>query len=115
MKYIITENRFNKLIDKFITDLFDGLKHVDDSVMNTSRDIWVKPDGKPVIIILNMDSEEYREIFILQDVYATIYYMIGMNTKKDIQKSLINWFKKHMGLEIDGIQTFDNDGFDEIY
>jgi hypothetical protein len=115
MKYIITEDRLDKVINKFITFQFDNLKHIDDDINNTSRDIWVRPDGKPVIIILNIDSEEYREIFILQDIYATIYYMIGMNTKNNIQESLIKWFEKHMGLKIDGIQTFDNEGFDEIY
>jgi hypothetical protein len=115
MKYIITEDRLDEVIDKFITYQFSNLKHIDDSFKNTLRDIWVKPDGNPVIIILNMDSEQYREIFVLQDVYATIFYTIGMHTINDLQKSLINWFKKHMGLEIDGIQTFDNDAYEEIY
>jgi hypothetical protein len=115
MKYIITENKLNNIIDEFISSQFDGLKHIDDSVNNTIRDIWVYPNGKPVIIILNIDSEQYREIFVLENVYATIYYMFSMNSKYDIQIPLIMWFKKHMGLEIDGIQTFDNNGFDEIY
>jgi len=106
MKYIITESKLDKIIDDFITEQFSGLKLV---IEDKHRVSWVGREGQPVIIILSDDK--YFDILILDDVYSSAVNMFSIKEFKEIQRHLIRWFNKHMGIEVDEVKTFDNKEF----
>jgi hypothetical protein len=103
MKYIITESKLDSMIDEYITYEFRGLKLV---VEDKHRVSWVGDEGEPVIIILSDD--DYFDILILEDVYRSVVNMFSIKEFEEIQKHLIRWFNKHMGIEVDEVKTFDN-------
>jgi hypothetical protein len=110
MKYIITESKLDEIIDDYITMQFSGLKLVNEG---KHRAVWIGPDRKPVIIIISDDK--YFEAYILEDVYRAVINMFSIKEFKEIQKHLIRWFNKHMGIEVEEVTTFDNEGHDYAY
>ena len=110
MKYIITESKLDEIIDDYITMQFSGLKLVNEG---KHRAVWIGPDRKPVIIIISDDKS--FEAYILEDVYRAVVNIFSIKEFKEIQKHLIRWFNKHMGIEVDEVTTFDNEGHDYAY
>ena len=114
MKYLITENKLDSIIDSYLTKQFKDLEHVKDG----SRDIWINSNRKPVIIILKdakYSGVYISDIYILDTVYASTHDMFSMNGFKDIQYHLLKWFDEHMGIKSDEVSTFDNEGVDYVY
>jgi len=103
MKYIITESKLDEIIDDYITMQFSGLKLVNEG---KHRAVWIGPDRKPVIIIISDDKS--FEAYILEDVYRAVVNIFSIKECKEIQKHLIRWFNKHMGIEVEEVTTFDN-------
>jgi hypothetical protein len=110
MKYIITENKIDSIVDKYITSQFRGLKPVNGG---KHREVWINSDKKPVIIISSDDK--FFDVYVLEDVTISIHNLFSMNGFTVIQKHLINWFKEHMNIEVDEVFTFDNEGHDYVY
>ena len=110
MKYIITESKLDNIIDDYITVQFSGLKLVNEG---KHRAVWIGPDRKPVIIIISDDKS--FEAYILEDVYRAVVNIFSIKEFKEIQKHLIRWFNKHMGIEVEEVTTFDNEGHDYAY
>jgi hypothetical protein len=110
MKYIITESKLDNIIDKFITTQFSGLKLVNEG---KHRAVWIGPERKPVIIIISDDKS--FDVYILEDVYSSIVNIFSINEFNEIQKHLIRWFNKHMGIEVEEVMSFDNEGHDYVY
>jgi hypothetical protein len=117
MKYIITESKLDKIIDKFITTQFGDLVNIDNNEYGipNNRDIWVTSDRKVVLIFVNKDSKLKRQIFVEDSVYNTIYRMFSMDGFHEIQKHLIYWFEKHMNIKVDEVYTFDTHGSEYVY
>lgn len=113
MKYIITESKLDEIIDDYITVQFSGLKLVNEGKY---RAVWIGPDRKPVIIIISENLlNKYFEAYILEDVYRSVVNMFSIKEFKEIQKHLIRWFNKHMGIEVEEVMSFDNEGQDYTY
>jgi len=110
MKYIITESKLDEIIDDYITVQFSGLKLVNEG---KHRAVWIGPDRKPIIIIISDDK--YFEAYILEDIYRSIVNMFSIKEFNEIQKHLIRWFNKHMGIEVKEVMSFDNEGHDYAY
>jgi len=110
MKYIITESKLDEIIDDYITMQFSGLKLVNEG---KHRAVWIGPDRKPVIIIISDDKS--FEAYILEDVYRAVVNIFSIKEFNEIQKHLIKWFNKHMGIELEEVMTFDNEGHDYAY
>jgi hypothetical protein len=110
MKYIITESKLDEIIDDYITMQFSNLKLVNEG---KHRAVWIGPDRKPVIIIISDDKS--FEAYILEDVYRAVVNIFSIKEFKEIQKHLIRWFNKHMGIEVEEVTTFDNEGHDYAY
>jgi len=108
MKYLISENKLDSIIDSYLTKQFKDLEHVKDG----SRDIWVGSDKRPVIIIIK--DKKYSDIHILDTVYASTYDMFSMNGFKDIQYHLLKWFDER-GVKAEEVFTFDNEGVVYVY
>ena len=105
MKYVITESKMDTVIDNYISRQFEGLEHQ----MDGDRLGLVNSKGQPVIIIfVDSDNPFETEVYILEEVYRTIYRLFSMNGLEDIQKHLVRWFKKHMNINVDEVTTFDN-------
>ena len=51
---------------------------------------------------------------IPESIYSNIAHMFGMYDFFEIQKYLLNWFKKHMGLDLVAVETFSR-GNDEYF
>jgi hypothetical protein len=110
MKYIITESKLDSMIDEYISYEFRDLKLVNEG---KHRAVWIGPERKPVIIIISDDK--YFEAYILEDVYRAVVNMFSIKEFKEIQKHLIKWFNKHMGIEVEEVMSFDNEGHDYVY
>jgi hypothetical protein len=108
MKFIITENKLDSIIDSYLTKQFKDLEHVKDG----SRDIWIGSDRRPVIIIIK--DKKYSDIYILDTVYSSTHNMFSMNGFKDIQYHLLKWFGER-GVKAEEVSTFDNEGVDYVY
>jgi hypothetical protein len=109
MKFIITENKLDSIIDSYLTKQLRNLEYVKDG----SRDVWINSDRRPVIIILK--DKNGCDIYLLDTVYASTHDMFSMNGFKDIQYHLLKWFDEHMGIKSEEVSTFDNEGVDYIY
>ena len=109
MKYTITEGKLDSVIDSFITSQFGNLEHQ----MDGDRLTLTNDKDYPLIIIL--DYENVYEVFVLDTVYSSIYNLFSLNGFDDIQHHLRKWFKKHLHINADEIQTFDNEGVEYIY
>ena len=111
MKYIITENKLDEVIDSFITRRFGNLTHIKDT---ENRIIWFNDEREPVIIILS-DGSPLVDIYILENVYADVNRFFSMSKFETIQYHFIKWFKENMALTCDEIFTFQKDDVDYIY
>ena len=109
------DSKMNQVIDNFISSQFKNLskklEKVDSSV---NRDVYRDKNGDPVIIVLEgMDKDIV--VGISESIYSNIVHMFGMYDFFEIQKYLINWFKKHMGLSnLVAVETFSR-GNDEYF
>lgn len=110
MKYIITENRLQSIVDSYITSQFEKLNPVK---AKNNKTVWLDENREPVIIIFSED--DFSEIYLLDDVYTRIYNLFGMERFDEIQSALLSWFEKHMDIKTDEIFTFDNEGHDFNY
>lgn len=109
MKFIITENKLDSIVDSYLTKQFKDLEYVKDG----SRDVWINSDKRPVIIVLK--DKKYSDIYILYTIYSSTYNMFSMNGFKDIQHHLLKWFEEHMGIKSEEVSTFDIEGVDYDY
>jgi hypothetical protein len=109
MKFIITENKLDSIVDSYLTKQLGNLEYVKDG----SRDVWINSDKRPVIIVLK--DKKYSDICLLDTVYAFTHDMFSMNGFKDIQYHLLKWFEEHMGIKSEEVLTFDNEGVDYDY
>ena len=108
MKYLITENKMNSLIDSYITKQLGNLEHIKDVGKLSRKDVWVDSDRNHVIIIINYEGFA-PDIYLLDTVFDNIYHMFSMDGPEDIQNHLLRWFNEHMGIKSDSIETFDNE------
>ena len=108
MKYLISENKMNTLIDSYITKQLGNLEHIKDVGKLSRKDVWVDSDRNHVIIIINYEGYS-PDLYILDTVFDNIYHMFSMDGLEDIQNHLLRWFDEHMGLKFDSIETFDNE------
>lgn len=117
MNYTITENKLNIVIDSYISKQFGDLEHN----MDGDRLVLSNIEGQPVIIILFYSGTPKRrwrggtKVFILDQVYASVYHLFSMISFDEIQHHLIKWFKKHFNISVDEVQTFDAEEYEYIY
>ena len=109
MKFIITENKLDGIVDSYLTRQLGNLEYVKDG----SRDVWINSDKRPVIIVYK--DKKYSDIYLLDTVYASTHDLFSMNGFKDIQYHLLKWFDEHMGIKSEEVSTFDNEGIDYDY
>lgn len=112
MNYTITENKLNIVIDSYISKQFGDLEHN----MDGDRLVLSNIEGQPVIIILfHSDTPNDTKVFILDQVYASVYHLFSMISFDEIQHHLIKWFKKHFNISVGEVQTFDAEEYEYIY
>jgi hypothetical protein len=51
MKFIITENKLDSIIDSYLTKQFNGLERIKDG----TRYVWINSEKQPIIIIVKYD------------------------------------------------------------
>jgi hypothetical protein len=104
MKFLITENKLDGIIDSFITKQFEDLKPIKEGNLV----VWVDPDKKPYVLIKHYDNGDY-DINILESIYFLISNMFSIKELEDVEKYLLKWFEKHTGMIADVVFAFDND------
>jgi hypothetical protein len=114
MKYVITENRLDKVVDAYITSQLGGLEQKLEKVDSTvNRFVFRDKDGEAFIIILEgMDRQPM--VGISEYVYQSLNSLIGLNDFHEIQKYFKKWFKNHMGIDLIAVETFGQ-GQDEYF
>lgn len=109
MKFIITENKLDSIVDSYLTKQFENLKPVK---VGTSTYFWCDSEKKPVIMITH--NKKFSTIFVLDTVYVSTHDMFSMNGFKDIQYHLLKWFDEHMGIKSEEVFTFDNEDIGDV-
>ena len=114
MKYVITENRLDKVVDTYITSQLEGLEQKLEKVDSTvNRFVFRDKNGDAVMIILEgMDRQPM--VGISEYVYQSLNSLIGLNDFHEIQKYFKKWFKNHMGIDLIAVETFGQ-GQDEYF
>jgi hypothetical protein len=114
MKYVITENRLDKVVDTYITSQLEGLEQKLEKVDSTvNRFVFRDKNGDVVMIILEgMDRQPM--VGISEYVYKSLNNLIGLNDFHEIQKYFKKWFKNHMGIDLIAVETFGQ-GQDEYF
>jgi len=108
MKYIITENRLDDIVDKYITAKFNNLKVVDESNKFVERNVWVKSNGEASIFTTKRKYDEtIVDVFVEDIFFNSISDMFSIGYE-EIQEHLIRWFENHMNIKVEVIQIFDN-------
>lgn len=122
MKILITENKLNEFINKFIGDYIrgsyvryrnDGFLIYEDPTDNDPND-WASHDN----VVLEHDSEDGR-LLIRYRLVKTISDMFGLSLS-DARVRIKDWFENENGLivkfvesdKIDGKQYFNNEDED---
>lgn len=122
MKILITENKLNEFINKFIGDYIrgsyvryrsDGFLIYEDPTDNDPND-WANSDN----VVLEHDSEDGR-LLIRYRLVKTISDMFGLSLS-DARVRIKDWFENENGLivkfvesdKIDGKQYFNNEDED---
>ena len=105
MKYIITENRLDDIVDKYITAKFNNLK-TEGKKSNSYmiKTVWSTPDNKKIIVTIKSFRDE---VFVKNTFFNEIGSMFSIGSD-EIQKYLIRWFENHMNIKVDEIQKFYN-------
>ena len=95
MKYVITENRLDKVVDTYITSQLEGLEQKLEKVDSTvNRFVFRDKNGDAVMIILEgMDRQPM--VGISEYVYQSLNSLIGLNDFHEIQKYFKKWFKNN--------------------
>ena len=90
MKYIITEDQYDKMIDRFISSRFEGFEEKKSPLYPDSI-FWVK-DGE---IIAEIENSEYFNI--KKSIWSVILGMFSFKYN-DAQYYINNWLDKHHNL-----------------
>ena len=114
MKYVITENRLDKVVDTYITSQLGGLEQKLEKVDSTvNRFVFRDKNGDAVMIILEgMDKKPMAGISVY--VYKSFASVFGLNDFHEVQKYFKKWFKNHMGIDLIAVETFAR-GHDEYF
>jgi len=116
MKYIITENRINELVSKYLdsTDWWswdegDGEFNVTDGYEGKTK-FRFRIVSSSTVPDLSFDT-----IYINDSVITQIMKLFGMESN-DATKSIINWFNKkyNKNLTIEDFEWMDQDDDDDI-
>jgi hypothetical protein len=108
MKYIITENRLDGIVDKYITSKFNDLKFVNESNKFVERNVWVKSNGESSIITIKRKYDETIVSVFVEDIFFNSISNMFSIGYEEIQEHLIRWFENHMNIKVDEIEIFDN-------
>ena len=116
MKYIITENRINELVSKYLDstdwwswDIGDGEFNVTDGYKGKTK-FRFRIVSSSTVPDLSFDT-----IYINDSVVTQIMKLFGMESN-DAAKSIINWFNKkyNKNLTIEDFEWMDQDDDDDI-
>ena len=90
MKYIITEEQHNKIVDKFITFQFEP-HEVDNSKKYPDNFFWTK-NGEVIVA----GKAESNTFWISPVIWETINTMFDMEGD-DAAQAIVKWFDDHYG------------------
>lgn len=111
MKYIITENRFNKLISNYLDNLDWWEWDIGDSEFNVAEGEFGKDLIRFRIQYSSTVPDHYFNVIYISDYLVTkITSLFGLNNQ-DAIKSIINWFnqKYDKNLTMDDFEWMDYD------
>lgn len=107
MRFIITENKFDDIVDKYLTDTLGGEFHSHSHPNPASDYIWYTDKyGTPVF---ERDSDGFG---VREDIWENLRDFFGiLPTSGDVDKYLIKWLRKNVYPRINPYEfyTFEND------
>jgi hypothetical protein len=92
MKIIITENKLDRVIGKWLSKNYLGMDIYDHD--NQPWHLYVDKNGEVIFLYHNND----KELYVAKDIIKFLYdiFSIDVEQTKDI---LSEWFEKHTGLK----------------
>lgn len=90
MKVLITESQYNKIIDKFLSDIFEPHEVMPGQVYPNSV-FWIK-DGETIAEI-----ERSKTFWVRSDIWKLISSMFSFQ-KEETKQVMKEWLKNHYGL-----------------
>ena len=90
MKIIITEQQYNKAIDKYLTYLFEP--HEEKISKKDPDSIFWMKDGNAIAEIENSET-----FWVDEDIWDNISIMFSLD-KNDVKRFIKQWLEEHYGL-----------------
>lgn len=85
MKYIITENRINKLYFRLLNDLFGKVEEFENENYPDSR-WWRNKEG----VVMELDDME-NKLYVLGPIFSYFGDILGLNDRDEILEIIRNW------------------------
>ena len=100
MRIIITENKLDRVIGKWLSNNYSELDIYDH-------------DTQPWVLYVNKNSEvkflyqtKENELYVSKDIIKFLYNIFSID-EKQIQSICGNWFEEHTGLKVEKVLTWD--------
>jgi len=94
MKYLITESRLDKMIDKYITSIIGG------ELTNHGGDRWYKPNGE--LLFLMEDTNDGLVLGVRGDLWVDVSRLFSLNDGYKTDKAFKTWMENYSGEKFPG-------------
>jgi hypothetical protein len=92
MKIIITENKLDRVISKWLSKNYSKMDIYDHD--NQPWHLYVDKNGEVIFLYQNND----KELYVAKSVIKFLYNIFSID-EKQIQSVIANWFEEHKGLK----------------
>lgn len=117
MKIILSESKFNSVVDKFLTkELSDLTPEVstDSMIRGGERTVLRRNGDAKLIIIRYKDDEVEDQVWINGDLYRDLE-LLSLDTLDKKTPHLVRWVKNHLGVDVDQVFTFEEGEENYVY
>ena len=99
MKIIITENKLDRVISKWLSKNYSEMDIYDHDIQPWS--LYVDKNGEVKFLYQFKENE----LYVSKDIIKFLYDIFSF--EKPIQPICGNWFEKHTGLKVEKVLTWD--------
>ena len=102
MKYIISENRFNRIVDEYLNRQLGNLSKQKLNIRTSNYLLYYNKYGTPVLSIDDYDNE----IGVSQDLWDSTKHLFNLS-EVETDEFFLRWIKRNMGLNFEKIYTVE--------
>jgi hypothetical protein len=101
MRIIITENKLDRVIGKWLSKNYSKMDIYDHD--NKPWSLYVDKNGDVIFLYQNND----KELYVAKDVMKFLFNIFSIDEDKQIKPIIGEWFQKHNDLRIEKVLVWD--------